>query len=92
MKIHQVEREQDKKRVMLDAKIAVEEFQFDQTNRLSQKESYKKQFSEFMDEQNDYARKAQNSLSPLEYKLNKQRLENLGLSPQNKNLTVIQKY
>ena len=47
-------------------------------------------FSEYLVEKGEHDRNLQNGLQPLEYKLNKDKLDQLGLSP-GKDVNIVQK-
>ena len=49
-------------------------------------------FQQYMQEKQDFDSRAKYSLQPLEFKLNKERLEKLGISPSNNNVTIVPKY
>lgn len=48
-------------------------------------------FADYVQEKNDFAARTKNSLQPLEYKLNKQKLERLGYSPDKGSISIVPK-
>jgi hypothetical protein len=89
--IEEEERE-DQARLEQDRQQAIVFNEKEAKAKQTKKQNYQKMFKEFVDQKNEIAQKKKNSILPLEYKVNKQKLEQLGYSPEKNNLTIVGKF
>ena len=84
--------QEDKERAALDVQIAKEMHNEENKMNNIRRENYKKMFADHVKEKEHLNQKAFNSLQPLEFKLNKQKLQTLGFSPEKLNVSIVPKH